>query len=84
MKADIEFTLVHDGRRWVVRNETFEAQGEQFETLDADLKRALLESGRFSRGERITIFMGYDFDTIPIWLRQYHTHYFNRCVTVDL
>jgi len=84
MKADMEFSLVHDGRQWVVHNDTLVARGDKFETLDADLKRALLETGKFPPGARVMVFMGFDFDTIPTWLRQYHTHYFNRFVTLDL
>jgi hypothetical protein len=84
MKADLELILVHDGRHWVVHNDNLVAKGEEFEALDADLKRVLLESSTFLPGERVTVFMGFDFDTIPTWLRQYHTHYFNRIVTVDL
>lgn len=84
MKADIELSLAHDGRQWVVHNETLVARGDKFETLDANLKSVLLKSGRFAPGVRVTVFMGFDFDTIPTWLRQYHTHYFNRFVTVDL
>jgi hypothetical protein len=84
MKADLELILVHDGRHWVVHNDNLVAKGEEFEALDADLKRVLLESSTFLPGERVTVFMGFDFDTIPTWLRQYHTHYFNRFVTVDL
>lgn len=84
MKADIELSLAHDGKQWVVHNETLVARGDEFETLDANLKSVLLKSGRFAPGVRVTVFMGFDFDTIPTWLRQYHTHYFNRFVTVDL
>jgi hypothetical protein len=84
MKADLELILAHDGRHWVVHNDNLVAKGEGFEALDADLKRVLLESSTFLAGERVTVFMGFDFDTIPTWLRQYHTHYFNRIVTVDL
>ena len=84
MKTDLELSLVHDGRQWVVSNDNLVAKGEEFEALDADLKRVLLESSTFLPGERVTVHMGFDFDTIPTWLRQYHTHYFNRIVTVDL
>lgn len=84
MKTDLELSLVHDGRQWVVSNDHLVAKGEEFEALDADLKRVLLESSTFVPGERVTVFMGFDFATIPTWLRQYHTHYFNRIVTVDL
>lgn len=84
MKADVELSLAHDGKQWVVHNGSLRAKGEQWEALDEDLKRALRASGAFTAGDRVTVFMGFDFDTIPTWLRQYHTHYFNRFVTVEL
>ncbi|UCE88654.1 MAG: DUF5395 domain-containing protein [Pseudomonadota bacterium] len=84
MKADLEMNLIHDGRDWIVRSEKLEARGENFADLDEDLKRTLRDSGDYPQGSHLTVFMGFDFDTIPTWLRQYHTHYFNRFVAVDL
>jgi hypothetical protein len=52
--------------------------------LDEDLKRGLRESGDYAPGTALHVFMGFDYDTIPTWLRQYHTHYFNRTVLVSL
>jgi hypothetical protein len=59
-------------------------QGETLSALDDDIKRALQESGSHPAGARLTVFMGFDFDTIPVWLRQYHNHYFNRFISVEL
>lgn len=84
MRADIELSLVHDGARWIARGDGLSACGENIKELDAGIKRALRESGSYPRGSRLTVFMGFDFDTIPTWLRQYHTHYFNRYITVEL
>lgn len=84
MKADVELSLVHDGGHWIGRNATLVAKGETLDDLDEDVKRALCKSGEFSQGSQVTVFMGFDFDTIPTWLRQYHNHYFNRYVTMVL
>ncbi len=84
MKADVELTLVHDGKQWIGRNNSLHARGETLSALDDDVKRALRECGDHPAGARLTVFMGFDFDTIPVWLRQYHNHYFNRFISVEL
>lgn len=84
MKADIVLSLVHDGECWVGRNASLEAKGVTISELDEDLKRGLRESGDYAPGTALRVFMGFDYDTIPTWLRQYHTHYFNRTVLVSL
>ena len=84
MKADVEFDLIHDGQQWVANNGHWQAAGESLHDLDEDVKRVLSASGQFPSGSRVVVFMGFDFDTIPTWLRQYHDHYFNRLVAVDL
>lgn len=84
MKADIELSLMHDGDLWICHNETLRAQGNSLLDLDNDVQRVLRESGNYAESSQVRVFMGFDFDTFPTWLRQYHTHYFNRTVTIDL
>ncbi len=84
MKADVELVLVHDGGLWVCSNGSIVARGDTIKELDDDIQRALREGGNYAQGSQVRVFMGFDFDTIPTWLRQYHTHYFNRTVTIDL
>ncbi|WP_455206737.1 DUF5395 family protein [Kaarinaea lacus] len=76
--------LIHDGDEWIVSNESLKVCGESFEALDTNLIHALRDSGEFAQGTKLTVFMGYDFDTFPTWLRQYHTHYFNRLLKLEL
>jgi hypothetical protein len=83
MKADMELALVHDGKQWVAHNPTLLAKGETFAELDANLTAILRQSGQFS-SSRVTVFMGFDFSSIPTWLRQYSYHYFNRYVSLEL
>ena len=82
MQADVELKLVHDGSDWIVTNDSYQISGNTFEALDIKLINALRDSGEFSEGSNVTVFMGYDFDTFPTWLRQYHNHYFNRLLSV--
>ncbi len=83
-KVDIEVKLTHDGQYWLGHWENLLAKGENLDELDENLVFHLQNSGKFPKGSKIEVFMGFDFDTIPTWLRQYHTHYFNRYVTLEL
>ncbi len=84
MKADVELSLIHDGAQWVGYNGALAARGDTLEALDHDVRRALQTTGDYPAGTKVTVFMAFDFETIPIWLRQYHAHYFNRYVAIDL
>lgn len=84
MKFDIELSLIHDGEFWIGHNDTLEVKGSTISELDDELTRGLRESGDYSPGTCVNVFMGYDFDTFPTWLRQYHAHYFNRTLLVQL
>lgn len=83
-KPDIELHLTHDGDKWIAWNERLRAKGESLPDLDADVGRVLREAGVYPAGGRPTVFMGFDFDAIPTWLRQYHAHYFNRVVSINV
>lgn len=84
MKTDIELDLIHDGKYWIGSNSSMVVKGTTISELDDDLERDLRESGNYMPGACVSVFMGFDFDTFPTWLRQYHTHYFNRTVLVHL
>jgi hypothetical protein len=84
MKADLEMNLVHDGVKWIARNHSIAASGHDFSQLDANLVDVLQNSHQFPTKTQVTVFMGFDFDTIPIRLRQYASHYFNRYVSLEL
>jgi len=84
MRADVELKLVHDGKEWIVTNDSYRASGTTFEALDTNLIVALRDSGDYKTGSKLTVFMGYDYDTFPTWLRQYHTHYFNRLLNIEV
>lgn len=84
MKTDLEMYLSNEGDWWVAKNEQIKAIGRTLPELDDNLKSVLLRSKKFKKGSRVKVFMGFDFSTIPTWLRQYTYHYFNRIITIDL
>lgn len=84
MKADLEMRIIHDGHQWIVQHDSLTACGQTLPALDAHLAEVLRQSGQFSSPMQVTVFMGFDYDTIPTWLRQYASHYFNRYVSLQL
>lgn len=84
MKADVELILTHDGDKWIGQNDQMVASGKTFGELDEEVIRSLRKIGNYTTGAQLTVFMGFDFDTFPQWLRQYHSHYFNRYVSLVL
>ena len=83
MKSDIDMVIVHDGEKWIARSDAVEAVGRTLPELDADLADNLRRAGGY-QGRELTVFMGFDFATIPTWIRQYAPHYFNRVVRVQV
>lgn len=83
MKADIDMTIIHDGEKWIARNDQLQAVGRTLPELDADLARNIRQLGGH-HGRTLTVFMGFDFATFPEWMRQYAPHYFNRLVHVQV
>ncbi|MTI82118.1 MAG: hypothetical protein FH758_14855 [Firmicutes bacterium] len=84
MKPDIELILTHDGQEWIARNGDLAVSAESLSELDEKLEKTVGESGKFNKGHKVTVFMGFDYDVIPTWMRQYHTHYFNRLYTFEV
>ncbi|MCP4602070.1 MAG: hypothetical protein GY847_16400 [Proteobacteria bacterium] len=79
----MEFIVTHDGENWIARYETMNAEAPTLEELDSKLKKLLKEKGYLKRGENLEIFMAFDNSTIPLWIRQYNGHYFNRIVRME-
>lgn len=84
VKVDLEVSLIHDGSYWVARHGSLEARGRTLPELDRDLAQRLRERGDFPPASQVAVFMGFDYDTIPTWIRQYAYHYFNRHVSLRL
>lgn len=52
--------------------------------LDEDVMRCLLDRQLFQQNKQVMVFMAFDYACIPIWIRQYAYHYFNRYIRLDL
>jgi hypothetical protein len=79
----IELIVSHDGKNWIARNDVLYAEALTLGRLDNALKRQVKEKGYLKKGGKLDMFMAFDNATIPVWIRQYSQHYFNRIVRVE-
>jgi hypothetical protein len=84
LKIDLDMILTECGEKWVASGEALEASGATLNELDMNLKNLLARSSRYSRGSMVTVIMRCDRRIIPAWMRPYHSHYFNRVVSIQL
>ena len=80
MKADLEFILIEQDNCWVAYNQDFEVRGHDFNELEKNLRSEILQRCNFSAGSKIKVFMTTDDRLIPVWVRPYQSHYFNRII----
>lgn len=66
---------------WIAENEEIRAEGSSLEELDRNLAEKLRRAGYKGK---LDIFMKFDYSTIPAWMRQFHPHYFNRRVVLEI
>ena len=85
MVCELEVVLTHDGRKWAGRNDALGilVRGETLGALDTALMAALAARPDYA-GRKVCVAMRFDNATIPTWIRQYASHYFNRLVELDL
>ena len=83
MRADLEVTITHDGCNWIANHHLFKCDADTLEEIDQQITSIIHNTSEFKDQQFVEVFMGFDFDTIPTWLRQYHTHYFNRILKIS-
>jgi len=80
--AMIELIVSHDGKNWIARSDLLSAEAPTLEELDNKLRKMVKEKGYLEPGKSLDLFMAFDNSTIPLWMRQYSQHYFNRIIQV--
>lgn len=83
-QIEIELRLIHDGNCWFAENDLFKMNAPSLSELENKIKDYLTHEFQKHRGKELSVLMYYDFDSFPKWLRQYHSHYFNRVLTFTL
>jgi hypothetical protein len=78
----VSFDLIHDGEKWIAKNDDITASGKTLDELDENIKTEL--KAKFREGTKVKVTMELDYRTIPTWIRQYHPYYFYRTIYVDL
>jgi len=79
----IELIITHDGKNWIAGNDALYAEAPTLEKLDNELQKLVKKKGYLKKGKKLDMFMAFDNSTIPVWMRQYAQHYFNRIVRVE-
>jgi hypothetical protein len=79
VQETINLVITHNGEEWVAENEGIIFIGKTLDELDSHIRQKLLKTGY----KKATINMFFDSRTIPVWIRQYASHYFNRTIFLD-
>jgi hypothetical protein len=81
-KEVIEMILNHDGRNWTVSNGSISLSAPSLNALDRKLDSVLGKD--LKQGQSLDVFMSFDNEVIPRWMRPYMNHYFNRILEIPL
>jgi len=84
MVADIEITLSFDGNRWCTEINECHISAIELTELEDRITHTVRQMPCYAHRKSVRVHMGFDFDVIPTWLRQYHSHYFNSQLTVSM
>lgn len=79
MQETINLVITHNGDEWIAENEGIIFIGKTLNDLDDHIKQQSLKTGH----KKIIVNMFFDSQTIPTWIRQYASHYFNRTIFLD-
>ncbi len=78
----IDMTLSHDGANWTASNDSVHLRAESLEALDRLVEQSLHDE--LADHDRLDVFMAFDNEVIPQWIRPYMNHYFNRIIELPL
>ncbi len=78
----LEMVLDHDGRNWIVSGNSMRITAQSLDGLDKKLEKAL--ETRLQGGKKLSVFMSFNNEVIPMWIRPYMNHYFNRILELPL
>jgi hypothetical protein len=81
-KEIVEMILNHDGKNWIVSNDSLTLSAPSLNELDRKVEEALGKN--IPDGQSLDVFMSFDNEVIPMWMRPYMNHYFNRILELPL
>ncbi|MBO8182229.1 MAG: DUF5395 family protein [Archaeoglobus sp.] len=89
----ISFDVLHDGQKWIARNDEITVSGETLAELDGKIKESLKKTlgkreskvSEVTKATRVKVTMELDYRrNVPHWIWQYHPYYFYRTIYIDL
>ncbi len=77
----LEFILGFKENKWFCSHETIYCEAEELKDLEMKIAEELRPA---FPNQKIEITYLFDFDSFPLWMRQYMPHYFNRKFIINL
>ena len=74
--------LDHDGSNWLASNGQVHLSAPTLDALDRKVEAAL--KPELAREQSLRVFMTFNNEVIPMWIRPYMNHYFNRILELPL
>lgn len=84
MVPEIDIPLSFDGTHWVAGFNENLFRASDLTQLEKDISEAIRHIPGYTDKPIVNIRLVFDNDSLPGWLRQYHTHYFNYLLIVRL
>ncbi len=76
IKANL--SISHNGYHWIAKGDGVQVTAKELRQLDKEINQKFKQTHFKSEFDYADIFMSFDNQTIPEWIRQYSNHYFNR------
>ncbi|AEH44296.1 hypothetical protein Thein_0414 [Thermodesulfatator indicus DSM 15286] len=80
---ELQATIWHDGKNWVVEAEGFKVEAPELDELDRKVARTIKNNPDLASKNIKRVNMYFDMMTIPQWMRQYMQHYFSRIIEIE-
>lgn len=77
----VEVTLRHEHGRWRAIGDGIDVAHADLAGLDRLIEDAVVAAGKSPAPHRVHV--RFDIDRLPVWMRQYHAHYFNYVLKLN-
>ena len=84
MAPEIEILVSFDGTHWVAGFNESLFRVSDLNQLEKDISEAIRHIPRYTNKPVVNIRLEFDNDSLPGWLREYHSHYFNYLLEVRM
>ncbi len=84
MAPEIDIPLSFDGTHWIADFNENLFRASDLTLLEKDISEEIRHIPSYTHQPVVNIRLVFDNDSLPGWLRQYHTHYFNYLLMVRL